>query len=251
MEGYIEETNKGYSLIEQGRANQAILLFRQIAQRAEKEKDDRIFCQALLAAAEAAETAVIDELSSYYRDAQAYLRVVSEFAKNIDRSAYRGEVLMLKGILSLDIGGYGNARDELGQAIIEFSKIGAAANLAISYSNMGYAILMSGDPDTAKNYLERADQFLWEIPHLGLINVKAKIIRALVCLKTDQIEQAERLLDEQKAWLSADHEGEKFYRLELIVETIERSYFKATGDRPSYLKQIDPYVARAIELRYS
>lgn len=249
-EGYFEDIKKGQSLIENGKADQAIVHFRQIAHQAEKEHNMQILLQSLLGAAEAAETAVIGEISSYYRDACAYLDVVYKEATALEDLELIGRASLMKGILSLDISFYKKAEEDLQIALSMFEKNSSHGFLAHTYSVLAELYAKTNRIESALSYLKNSDQHLWQVPELGLIKVKCGIIKALILFNSGEIDQAKEIVFELISWLEADHIDGSYYRLKLIVYVINHSLFKGENLTDQYKNKVDPYVFRAVELRY-
>ncbi len=244
-------------LRDSARVDQAISAYQDIVQLATDDHETFFKARALHGAGVAAKESILDNNSSYYRDAMIFLTAAKELYRSLADQRMVGAVDRDMAICADYAADYPTALTYFQKAIATFERSDFFGELAITYDKIGRHFSKIGRLDEAKMFIDRALQIFKKEPTAGFFRATTLLDGAKVKFQLGRFEAA---LDQAKialSWFQAEHPGKNYLRRQAelygLISAIETELGENKAAIASYdryrnlVKNFDPLAIKVVE----
>lgn len=224
-----------------GQVNAAVRAYLDIARLA-KTDDARLQAKALHLAGECTILAILDPTSSYYRDAQTYLRSARDGYAKLKDSSQVGLITAALGSAAAAAGLADEAQAQYRSAMLALGDPAPETPRAVITAKMGLLHLAQHRLEEAEQFLTQALQTLRSDPAASFTHAETLLDMAKLQFVRDNVAEAINLAEEGQSWFDADHEPEIYTYYQAEAAALLAIFTADHGDKKRAKSQYDQFV---------
>lgn len=244
-------------LRDNARVDEAVLAYKEIAEMATDKHETFFKARALHSAGLSATDSVLDQESSYYRDALTFFTAAEALYRTLDDHKMLGALFRDIASCSDNAADYSRAVTYYQKATEILEPTDYFGELAATYGQLGLHFYKLGQFKEAEAFVDRALQIFKKEPTAGYLRATTLITGAKIKFKLGQLEQSRDWAEESMSWFRADHDGHIYSQYQTQLYGLLAGIYRELGEDKQFaesyqhywqsLKDFDPLAVKVLE----